>query len=163
MNQWHRNWRFSTHRSRCNSNFTIFYLHPDWPLQEINIQLWGIRALSQVKQSARGDQYIELEVCIEKLNSHVAKIAMNLCGHDLLQPWKTQMSNSPISQTIHKNSSEKNIKNNQTLHIVHTQGTKTVSILRVPTTLTLKHLTNLPDSNNGIWYLKKLQTLEQLI
>lgn len=27
--------------------------HLDWPLQEVNIQILGIRTLSQVKQSAR--------------------------------------------------------------------------------------------------------------
>ena len=39
-----------------------------------------------------------------KLRPHVASIAMNLWGHDLLQQWKTQINIPPISGVNHKRS-----------------------------------------------------------
>ena len=74
---------------------------------------------------------------------------MNLWGHHLFQQWKTQINISTISETNHKikNASERNIKRgcqeqSQTIQIVHKQGTTAGGLLKVPTALPLKQLTD---------------------
>ena len=58
--------------------------HPNWPLQDVNIQLLRIGTFPQVKQSTRWVRCIGPEGQRGKLKSYVANIAMNLWGHDLL-------------------------------------------------------------------------------
>ena len=59
--------------------------HPNWPLQEVSIQLLETETLSQVKQSTSLVKCIDPEGQREKLKPYVANIAMNLWGRDLLQ------------------------------------------------------------------------------
>lgn len=47
--------------------------HPDWTLQEVNIQLLGIGTLSQAKQSPRWIKCIGSKRYIGKVKSYVAK------------------------------------------------------------------------------------------
>ena len=64
--------------------------HPHWPLQEVDIHFLGIGTLSRVRQSTRWVNCIGPDRQIGKLRPYIANIAVNLCGHDLLQQWKTQ-------------------------------------------------------------------------
>ena len=66
--------------------------HPNWPLQEADVQLLGIGTISQVKQSTRWDYCIGPEGQRGKLRPYVANIAVNLWVCDLLQQWNTQIS-----------------------------------------------------------------------
>ncbi|KAK7794991.1 hypothetical protein U0070_014512, partial [Myodes glareolus] len=66
--------------------------HPNWPLQEVDVQLLGIGTLFQVKQGSEGQR--------ERLRSYVANIAVNLWGCDLLQQWYNQI-NIPAVPEIH--------------------------------------------------------------
>ena len=66
--------------------------HPNWPLQELDVQFLGIRTLSQVKQSTKWVECLRPEGQRGRLRPYVANIAVNLCGHDLLQQWNTQVN-----------------------------------------------------------------------
>ena len=59
--------------------------HPNWPLQEADVQLLGIGTISQVKQSTRWVDCIGPEGQRGKLRPYVINIAVNLWGRDLLQ------------------------------------------------------------------------------
>ena len=54
--------------------------HPNWPLQEVNVQFLGIGSISQVKQSARWLECIGPEGQRGILKPYVADIAINLWG-----------------------------------------------------------------------------------
>lgn len=66
-----------------------------------NVQLLEIGTLSKVHQS------VKQVVCIGpggqrgKLKPYVADIAINICSHDLLQQWNTQINISPVSNANH--------------------------------------------------------------
>ena len=96
---------------------------------------------------------------------------MNLRGCDLLQQWKTQINIPPVSETNHKlmYAFEKNIKRycqeqSLIIQVVYKQGTTTADLLKVPTVLPLKWLTE-----KLVWVKQwpltadKLQALEQLL
>ena len=76
--------------------------HPNWPLQEVNVQVLGIGTLSQVKQNTRWVKCIETEEQRRKLKSHVANTEMNLWEHYLLQQWNTQINIPPILEANNK-------------------------------------------------------------
>ena len=59
--------------------------HPNWPLQEADVQFLGIGTLYQVKQSMRWVECIGPEGQRGKLRPYVANIAVNLKSHYLLQ------------------------------------------------------------------------------
>ena len=73
--------------------------HPDWPLQEADIQFLGIGTLSQVKQSTRWVKCRGPEGQKERLRPYVANIAVNLWGHDLLQQWNIQINIPAVPKT----------------------------------------------------------------
>lgn len=62
--------------------------HAGWSLHEVNIQYLGTESLSQVKQSTGWVECSRSEGLIGKLKSHIAEIAMNVWGYDLLQESK---------------------------------------------------------------------------
>ena len=59
--------------------------HPNWPLQEADVQFLGIGTLSQVKQSTRWVECIGPEGQRERLMPYVTNSEVNLQGCDLLQ------------------------------------------------------------------------------
>ncbi|KAL6045981.1 hypothetical protein STEG23_001675 [Scotinomys teguina] len=147
------------------------FWHPNWPVQEVNVQLLGIGTLSQVKQSARWFECIGPEGQRAKLKPYVANIAMNLRGRDLLKQWNTQINIPPVSETNQlTHVSERNTRRYYSNHwspaiqIVQEQGRTTVDLPKTPTALPLKWLTDKP-----IWVqqwpstTEKLQALEELV
>ncbi|KAL6038305.1 hypothetical protein STEG23_030308 [Scotinomys teguina] len=148
------------------------FWHPNWPVQEVNVQLLGIGTLSQVKQSARWLECIGPEGQRAKLKPYVANIAMNLWGRDLLKQWNTQINIPPVSETNQlTHVSERNTRRYYSNHwspaiqIVQEQGrTTTVDLPKTPTALPLKWLTDKP-----VWVqqwpltTEKLQALEELV
>ncbi|KAL6090638.1 hypothetical protein STEG23_006836 [Scotinomys teguina] len=147
------------------------FWHPNWPVQEVNVQLLGIGTLSQVKQSARWLECIGPEGQRAKLKPYVANIAMNLWGRDLLKQWNTQINIPPASETNQlTHVSERNTRRYYSNHwspaiqIVQEQGRTTVDLPKTPTALPLKWLTDKP-----VWVqqwpltTEKLQALEELV
>ncbi|KAL6062885.1 hypothetical protein STEG23_004248 [Scotinomys teguina] len=147
------------------------FWHPNWPVQEVNVQLLGIGTLSQVKQSARWLECIGPEGQRAKLKPYVANIAMNLWGRDLLKQWNTQINIPPVSETNQlTHVSERNTRRYYSNHwspaiqIVQEQGRTTVDLPKTPTALPLKWLTDKP-----VWVqqwpltTEKLQALEELV
>ncbi|KAL6087172.1 hypothetical protein STEG23_007695 [Scotinomys teguina] len=147
------------------------FWHPNWPVQEVNVQLLGIGTLSQVKQSARWLECIGPEGQRAKLKPYVANIAMNLWGRDLLKQWNTQINIPPTSETNQlTHVSERNTRRYYSNHwspaiqIVQEQGRTTVDLPKTPTALPLKWLTDKP-----VWVqqwpltTEKLQALEELV
>lgn len=55
---------------------------------------------------------INAEGQLRKLKTYVVNIAMNLCGHDFLQQWNTQINIAVILETKHRimDTSERKIK-----------------------------------------------------
>lgn len=145
--------------------------HPNWPLQEVDVQLLGIGTLSQIKQSSRWVECIGPEGQRGRLKPYVANVAVNLWGRDLLQQWNTQIKIPTLSEKEYRpmHVSRNNIitcyKNQSpTIQAVHKQSTTVVELSEVPTALPLKWLTNKPVWV-GQWPLtkEKLQALEQLV
>ncbi|KAL6094337.1 hypothetical protein STEG23_002841 [Scotinomys teguina] len=147
------------------------FWYPNWPVQEVNVQLLGIGTLSQVKQSARWLECIGPEGQRAKLKPYVANIAMNLWGRDLLKQWNTQINIPPVSETNQlTHVSERNTRRYYSNHwspaiqIVQEQGRTTVDLPKTPTALPLKWLTDKP-----VWVqqwpltTEKLQALEELV
>ncbi|KAL6036362.1 hypothetical protein STEG23_004443, partial [Scotinomys teguina] len=147
------------------------FWHPNWPVQEVNVQLLGIGTLSQVKQSARWLECIGPEGQRAKLKPYVANIAMNLWGHDLLKQWNTQINIPPTSETNQlTHISERNTRRyhsnywSPAIQIVQEQGRTTVDLPKTPTALPLKWLTD-----KSVWVqqwpltTEKLQALEELV
>ncbi|KAL6030846.1 hypothetical protein STEG23_024726 [Scotinomys teguina] len=147
------------------------FWHPNWPVQEVNVQLLGIGTLSQVKQSARWLECTGPEGQRAKLKPYVANIAMNLWGRDLLKQWNTQINIPPTSETNQlTHVSERNTRRYYSNHwspaiqIVQEQGRTTVDLPKTPTALPLKWLTDKP-----VWVqqwpltTEKLQALEELV
>ena len=60
-----------------------------------------METLSQVKQSTRWVECIELEEQRGKLKSYVSNIAFNLWGCDVLLQWNAQINTPPILETNH--------------------------------------------------------------
>ncbi|KAL6087981.1 hypothetical protein STEG23_022841, partial [Scotinomys teguina] len=140
------------------------FWHPNWPVQEVNVQLLGIGTLSQVKQSARWLECIGPEGQRAKLKPYVANIAMNLWGRDLLKQWNTQINIPPTSETNQlTHVSERNTRS-PVIQIVQEQGRTTVDLPKTPTALPLKWVTDKP-----VWVqqwpltTEKLQALEELV
>ena len=52
--------------------------HPNWPLEEVDVQFLGIGTLSRVKQSTRWVECIGPEGQIGRLRPYIANIAINL-------------------------------------------------------------------------------------
>lgn len=107
-------------------------------------------------------------LCIPAIGK--ANIAMKLWGCDLLQQWIIKINIPPIIKTNHKllYNSGKNItsyykEQSMTIQAVQERGTTAAAILKAPTTLPLKCLTDKP-----VWVkqwpltTEKLQPLEQL-
>ncbi|KAL6046653.1 hypothetical protein STEG23_017559 [Scotinomys teguina] len=162
------------HKVDTGADVTIIapeFWHPNWPVQEVNVQLLGIGTLSQVKQSARWLECIGPEGQRAKLKPYVANIAMNLWGRDLLKQWNTQINIPPVSETNQlTHVSERNTRRYYSNHwspaiqIVQEQGRTTVDLPKTPTALPLKWLTDKP-----VWVqqwpltTEKLQALEELV
>ena len=66
--------------------------HPNWPLQEADVQILKIGTISRVKQCMRWVHCIGPEGQRGKLRPYLVDIAINLWGCDLLQQWNTQDS-----------------------------------------------------------------------
>ena len=58
--------------------------HPNWPLQEAHVQFLGIGSISQEKQIKRWLIFIGIKGKRENLKPHVANIALNQWGRDVL-------------------------------------------------------------------------------
>ncbi|KAL6040906.1 hypothetical protein STEG23_037882 [Scotinomys teguina] len=145
--------------------------HPNWPLQEVNVQFLGIGTLSQIKQSSRWVECIGPEGQRGRLKPYVANVAVNLWGRDLLQQWNTQIKIPTISEKDYRpmHGSRNNIitcykKELPAIQAVHKQSTTLIQLSEVPTALPLKWLTNKPVWV-GQWPLtkEKLQALELLV
>ncbi|KAL6068070.1 hypothetical protein STEG23_001423 [Scotinomys teguina] len=145
--------------------------HPNWPLQEVNVQFLGIGTLSQIKQSLRWVECIGPEGQRGRLKPYVANVAVNLWGRDLLQQWNTQIKIPTLSEKDYRPmyGSRNNIitcyeKELPAIQAVHKQSTTLIQLSEVPTTLPLKWLTNKPVWV-GQWPLtkEKLQALELLV
>ena len=76
--------------------------HPNWPIQDVNVQFLVNRTLSQVKQNMRCVECIGPKEQRGILKPYVVNVAMNLWRCDLLQRWNTQINIPPILETNHK-------------------------------------------------------------
>ena len=73
--------------------------HPDWPLQEANIQFLKIGTPCKVKQRMRWAECIGPEGQKGRLKPYVANIGVYLWDCNLLQQWNTQVNISAVPKT----------------------------------------------------------------
>ena len=119
--------------------------HPDWPLQEADIQLLGIGTLSQVKQSMRQVLCIRPEGEKGRVKRYVANIAVNLRGCDLLQQWNTQINIPAVPKTCVSEEKIRRYYRKQMLAILDVQEHRTIdNPSDIPTALTLNWFTEKP-------------------
>lgn len=111
MNEWRPKLKIQTHSIvighlvDSGAHVTIIlseYWHPNWPLQYVNIQFFGIRTSSQIRQSTICVDYLESEEERGIMKPNVYNTEMNLWGRDLLPQWNTQINITPILETNHK-------------------------------------------------------------
>ena len=163
MYKWHCNCWPDRHRSGCI--ITPESWHPNWTLQEADVQLPGIGTISQVKQSTRWVDCIGTEGQRGELRPYVADTAINLWGRDLLQKWNTQINIPAVSETHNSGKDVIRYYEQRSPAIQAIQEHRANNKpLEVPTALPLKWLTE-----KTIWVKKwplaedKLQALERLV
>ncbi|KAL6084139.1 hypothetical protein STEG23_009593 [Scotinomys teguina] len=139
--------------------------------QEVNVQLFLTGTLSEVKQRKKAQIYRSRRT-ERKIKAICDNIGVNLWGHNLLKQWNIQIN---IPSTADENNQlifvfERNIRKyyfndrSPTIEIVQEQGTTTDDLLKTPTVLPLKWLTDKP-----VWVeqwpltTEKLQSLEELV
>ena len=119
--------------------------HPNWPLQETDVQFLGIGTLYLVKQSMRWVECMGPEGQTDRLRTYVVNITVNLWGHDPLKQLNTQINITAVPKT---HVSGKNILSCYQLRSPVIQGVPehkaTSKTLEMPMALHLKWLPEKP-------------------